>query len=263
MARSTKPTTPTNFKRMLHAAHKQGMSSRKPWRHHMKRMPIKLTNVEKLARKQVRRREKEALQAHVNDASEWLVSKAKTMAEELGKHNYLYYLDVLMQSYCLKQKRWKLGPFQAFVSMEMKRINAEVPEGTPRMKVLDCMPDIAKKWVTLTDDEKIVVTADELCQLEENRENRELAGHNSSISAFHNVQTSLEDAKLLAQRLNARTGAETIIITVRSNSEHFNPPEAYVTSDRVADFFTMAFKQTPVQIASHLEGYCIAGIEGE
>ncbi|THU95266.1 hypothetical protein K435DRAFT_666810, partial [Dendrothele bispora CBS 962.96] len=101
-----------------------------------------------------------------------------------------------------------------------------------------------------------------LTELESNRVNRELASHNSSLSAFHDTRTTMEDAKLMMQRLNAPTGCEALIITVRSNSEHFNPPEAWITSEHVSSFFEMAFKQTPHSIASRLEGYCISGVEG-
>ncbi|THU89321.1 hypothetical protein K435DRAFT_865402 [Dendrothele bispora CBS 962.96] len=142
-----------------------------------------------------------------------------------------------------RQKR-KVAPFRAFVSRQMGVINSDIPEGEPRKKVPECIGDIAKKWGGMSEEERADATTDAMKEIEEKRENRELASHNSLISAFHDVRTTMEDAKLMLQRLNSRTGAESIIITVRSNSEHFNPPDAWVTSD------------------SHLEGYCISGVEG-
>ncbi|THU88292.1 hypothetical protein K435DRAFT_607629, partial [Dendrothele bispora CBS 962.96] len=156
----------------------------------------------------------------------------------------------------------KVAPFQAFVRVEMKAINSTVPEGQRRKKIAECIGDIGKKWAAMSNEEQQEATSSTLKELEDSRDNRELAHHNSSISAFHDVRTTIEDAKLLLQRLNSRTGVESMLVVVRSNSEHFNPPEAWVTSERVGSFCELAFKQTPHAIALCLEGYCISGVEG-
>ncbi len=63
-------------------------------------------------------------------------------------------------------------------------------------------------------------------------------------------------------RLNARTGDESILITVRADTSHFNPPEVYTTSKRVDDFFDTGIKVPREEVAARMEGYMISGVEG-
>ncbi|KAK7447344.1 hypothetical protein VKT23_014054 [Stygiomarasmius scandens] len=265
---------------MLRAAQKKATSTRRPWRYRAARTRIKLTNLEKLENKKRRQDQKDRYTARLQEAFGVLMNEAEAMKEEFGKHDTQWYLNEIMQTYRLKQKKKKIAPFQAFISLKMAEINsreslvcllpgfvydgpfAETPEGQPRKKIPECMPAIAEQWAKLSEEEQKAITKDSLMALESNRENRALASHNSSLSAFHDVRTTMEDAKLMLQRLNARTGVESAIFTVRSNSEHFNPPEAWVTSERVASFFELGYKETPHAMATRLEGYCISGVEG-
>ncbi|KAK7434981.1 hypothetical protein VKT23_019886 [Stygiomarasmius scandens] len=257
-----RPKQQSQFDRMLRAARKQSSSTRRPWRHCTKRTAIRLTNAQKAERKRARDNEKQRYQQRLKEVFARIMDEATALKEEFGKHDIQWYLDEIMQTYRLKQKKRKVAPFRAFVSQQMKIINSDVPDGEARKKVPECIGEISKKWAAMSDEERTEATVNALKELEENRENRELASHNSSISVFHDVRTTMEDAKLMLQRLNSRTGVESIVITVWSNSEHFNPPEAWVTSERVASFFELAFKQTPHAIGSRLEGYCISGVEG-
>ncbi|KAK7453975.1 hypothetical protein VKT23_011487 [Stygiomarasmius scandens] len=148
--------------------------------------------------------------------------------------------------------------------MEMKARNAsclDTSEDTARKRLPEVMADIAAKWKTLSAEEKKNSTEEVLKELEANCENKELTSHNVAISAYHDTHTTLEDVKLALQRLNARMGVEAVILCVHSNTDHFNPPEAWVTSDHISTFFNSAFKTTPIDIANRLEGYCISGIE--
>ncbi|THU89588.1 hypothetical protein K435DRAFT_802649 [Dendrothele bispora CBS 962.96] len=247
MAR-TKQTT--NFERMLRAARKQSSSTRRPWRHRTKRAAIKLTKAQKAQKKQLCDSEKERYQKRLKEVFASIVDAATALKEEFGKHDVQWYLDEIMQTYRLKQKKRKVGPFQAFVRVEMNAINSTVPEGQRRKKIAECIGDIGKKWAAMSNKEQKEATSSALKELEDGRENREMAHHNSSISAFHDVRTTIEDTKLLLQRLNSRTGVESMLLVL------------WVTSERVGSFFELAFKQTPHAIALRLEGYCISGVEG-
>ncbi|KAF5371142.1 hypothetical protein D9758_004172 [Tetrapyrgos nigripes] len=250
------------FERLLRAAQKHGTSTRQATRYRAPHKPIKLTNAQKAEKKQARDLDNKRFKTRLQQAFTVIQSEALAMKEEFGKHDLQWYMDTIMQSYRLKQKKKSLGPFQAFVHKQMAEINSAIPEGQPRKKIPECIREIGEKWRSMSKDEQREMTAEVLATLEVNRENRELGGHNSSLSAFHDIRTTMEDAKLLLQRLNARTGAEAAIMVVRSNQDHFNPPDAWVTSDRVESFFEMVFKENPNAIATRLEGYCIAGIDG-
>ncbi|KAK7464096.1 hypothetical protein VKT23_006257 [Stygiomarasmius scandens] len=263
MARSQKSVQKlSNFERLLNAARTQATSTRKPWRYRTKRPAIKLTYQQKKHKKDLRDAEKQSLRDELQQTFQLIQQRAEQMREKFGKHSVQWYLDQIMQTHRMKEQRRKLSHYDAFVSMEMKARNANTSEDTARKRLPEVMADIAAKWKTLSAEEKKSSTEEVLKELEANRENKELASHNVAISAYHDTRTTLEDVKLALQRLNARTGVEAVILCVRSNTDHFNPPEAWVTSDHISTFFNSAFKTTPIDIANRLEGYCISGIEG-
>ncbi|KAK7451710.1 hypothetical protein VKT23_012389 [Stygiomarasmius scandens] len=251
-----------SFEHMLRAAQKKTTSARRPYRYRAKRTAIKLSNSQKALRKKLREDSKKAYQDALKDAFARIVGIAEEMREQFGKHSVQWYVDEIMQTHRLQRKSREPTRFQAFVSLRMKEINANIPAGDPRKKATECMPQLAKEWGEMSKEERISATEESVTELKDNKDNKHLASHNSSVSAFHDVRTTMEDVKLSLQCLNARTGAESVVICVCSNSAHFNPPEAYVTNEVVNDFYIAAFKQSASEIATRLEGYCISGIKG-
>ncbi|KAK7441181.1 hypothetical protein VKT23_016662 [Stygiomarasmius scandens] len=257
-----KAKTSKKFELMLAAARKKSSQTRRPWCHHIQRLRIKITALEKRRRKEARQELKQEYMVALQEAFKVVIEQATALQERFGKHDVQWYLDELMQTHRLKQTKKKLSAFQAFVSIEVKRINSEIPEGQPRKKVGDCMGEIKERWSLMSKETQESITADALKELESNCENKELAADNNTLSAFHDVRTTLDDVKVSLQRLNAHTNMESILISVRSNLDHFNAPEVFVTSEHVKEFFDVVIRQTPADLASRLEGHCISGIEG-
>ncbi|KAK7435153.1 hypothetical protein VKT23_019845 [Stygiomarasmius scandens] len=250
------------MERMLSAARSAGTSLRKPWRHRTKRIRLKLTNAEKRRQKAARDERREHYQDRIRLVHKLIYDQAMEIREELGNRTVEQIVEDIMQTHRLKRTQRKASRFNAFVRVEMRRRNADTLEGEDRQKVDACIREIADKWQEMSDKERKAATDEALQELNESRENRFIGRHNSAISAFHDARTTLSAIKLELQRLNARTGVESVVISVRSNLAHFLRPDIFVTSDRVPDYFNMAFKQPLVDIAQRLEGYIISGVEG-
>ncbi|KAG6871687.1 hypothetical protein C0995_001380 [Termitomyces sp. Mi166 len=95
-----------------------------------------------------------------------------------------------MQTAHLQKDHKKAGSWNAYVSMETQRMNAELPPGVSKKKVHDFIADIAAKWKLLSNEEKIQLTEERLTTLHNTHEMHDLASHNVSISAYHDTQHS-------------------------------------------------------------------------
>lgn len=62
--------------------------------------------------------------------------------------------------------------------------------------------------------------------------------------------------------MHNRTGAEALLIVVRTDDDHLNHPHAFATSQKVIDFFQGAYGLDIAQIRQQLESYCLSGVEG-
>ncbi|THU87444.1 hypothetical protein K435DRAFT_867294 [Dendrothele bispora CBS 962.96] len=151
----------------------------------------------------------------------------------------------------------------SFVHMEMKCLNEERGPDQPRLKANKCAANIASKWQAMSVEERDTITTEAVKELNNSRENHHLATHNSSLSSFHDFQTTMDSVKLEPQRLNARMGTETIMIAVRSNVGHFYRPEVFASSNRPMDFINMAFKESVTDVAAQMEEYVLSGVEAE
>ena len=60
-----------------------------------------------------------------------------------------------------------------------------------------------------------------------------------------------------------RTGCESLLFVVKSNSEHYNRPAVVESSPRVQNFFKYSFNQLPSQWVLNLEAHCVRGMEGK
>lgn len=52
------------------------------------------------------------------------------------------------------------------------------------------------------------------------------------------------------------------MIVVRADDNQLNHPHAFVTSQKVVDFFQGAYGIDVSQLGSQLESYCLSGVEG-
>ncbi|KAF5360171.1 hypothetical protein D9758_011357 [Tetrapyrgos nigripes] len=239
-----------SFERLLAKARKNGLSTRKAWHYTKPHKCNPKSNEEKAIEKAARDAKKKTYSERLQECMGQVYRMAEGLAEEFGKHDAGYYYTEIMQVHRLTEKKKDPNAFQAFVSMRVEEINKDIPEGENRRKVGECITDIAKEWNELSTEEKKERTADAL------------ASHNTPLAVFHDTRSTLEEVKLVLQRLNSRTGCEALLIAVRSNSGHYNPADSWGTSPRVLEFFNISYREQTDKMAHRLEGYCVSGLEG-
>ena len=112
------------FQRLLSASRKKSTHlARRPWRTRKKQQVIKLTPVEKAARKARRRQEKVTHQEALQNAQEEVRKLGEQLRSKFGKHTIQYYIEEIMQISRLQKKQRRAGAWNAFVSKEVKRLN--------------------------------------------------------------------------------------------------------------------------------------------
>ncbi|KAF8066019.1 hypothetical protein FPV67DRAFT_1418617 [Lyophyllum atratum] len=234
---------------------------RTPWRTRTARAIIKLTPAQKAAQKARRQEQKQTYQEALQEKHADLLKHAEDLHRRFGKHSVDYYMQEIMQVSRLQKKKKSSGSWNAYVSLEVKRMNSELPEGVPKKKVHELISGIAATWKTLSDAEKTAYTQEKLTELHDTREMRDLASHNVPISAFHDTRVTLDALDDEIRRLHARTGVEVALIAVRSLKEHYNRPHVVTTSDRVADFFELTRKENVYDLGLRMEAYMLSGVQ--
>ena len=83
-------------------------------------------------------------------------------------------------------------------------LTEENAEGVPRDRVTKdgLLQKISEEWHALTPAERHALTADKVKQLEERRENRVQAVHNSNISTCHDARVTLKNIKTEVSNTN-------------------------------------------------------------
>ncbi|KAG6894846.1 hypothetical protein C0992_004329 [Termitomyces sp. T32_za158] len=234
---------------------------RKPWRTRSQCVIHRLSPEQKARMKQERLEAKQTYQEALSEAQDQVHVLAEGLHARFQKHLVEHYYQEIMQTSRLQKKRKKSGPWAAFVSMETRRMNAELPDGVTKKKVHHFTGDIAARWKSLMDEEKIELTKDKVNALRDTCEMRELASHNVPISAFHDQCVAFKSIDKEIQRLHARTGIEVLMLAVRSNKEHYNPPHILATSERVETFVELTMKENIFDISTRMEAYMLSGVQ--
>ncbi|KAG2126017.1 hypothetical protein DEU56DRAFT_743179 [Suillus clintonianus] len=232
---------------------------RKPWRHRSKGR-YKHTASEKAALKEKRLAHRITYADALKDAREVVQEQAKLLHEKFGGHSIQYYHEELMQRARMAASSRSPSRWNAFVRREVKRMNQERPPGSPFLKASHCVKGLAARWNGMSKDEQEKETADAMKDLEDHRESKQLALHNVPLNAFQDVRKSLELLDREIHALNARTGLEVVLLTSRSNIDHFNQPHIFVT-ERAADFFDACLGSSIADVAVRFEAFCIAGVQ--
>ncbi|KAF9075292.1 hypothetical protein BDP27DRAFT_1157885, partial [Rhodocollybia butyracea] len=136
------------------------------------------------------------------------------------------------------------------------------PEGQPRRKVHEMSSEIAAKWRTMSEEEKDIATKVELEHLHDRRANREVGEHRVPAAAAQDSFLTLEHVQENLKRLNMRTGDEHLLITTRGNNKVFHKPYIFTSSNRVVEFFSNAFKETPEDMGYRMDSFMVSGVEG-
>ncbi len=111
------------FERLLTATRRQGLA-KKPWRYRNQRAVKKLTYDQRKKRREKREEDLALYQSKISEVHQLIVDKATEIRELIGTHSLQYIIDDIYQMNRLKSNSKKVGPFNAFVSLEMEKINA-------------------------------------------------------------------------------------------------------------------------------------------
>ncbi|PCH39059.1 hypothetical protein WOLCODRAFT_44685, partial [Wolfiporia cocos MD-104 SS10] len=168
----------------------------------------------------------------------------------------------LMQSSCLRSNKRKVSQWNTFLSQEIRRINAELPDDVPRKKSSELTGEISAQWKQMSADERAAATESATGQLEEIREAKAVTKHHLPIHVFNDGHNMLGKLKGELETLHQRMGIECVLIATRENLDMYNQPFQYVTSNRVKEFFENTLKLLVANIGLRMEAYLISGVQG-
>ncbi|KAE9404796.1 hypothetical protein BT96DRAFT_935467 [Gymnopus androsaceus JB14] len=252
MARQKKAS---NFDKLLHA-------SRRPWRIRAKRIGIKLTAGQKAEKNKQRAAQKESYKEALLEVHQQIYAAAAEIHERFIHIPTELIATDIFQSERLQASTKNVGRYNAFVSLQSKLMNAEVPEGQPRQKVNELSKKIAKMWEVMSEEEKDAATREELAHLRDRRANKEVGEHRVSATAAQDSVLTLQRVQETLQRLTMRTGDEHLLITTRGSNKVYHKPFVFASSNRVVEFFSNAYKEIPADMGYRMDAFMVSGVEG-
>jgi hypothetical protein len=192
-------------------ARRSGGSKRHAWRRRTKRTQIQKTPMEKARIAAVKKARKDLYNKAFMDAGASIFDHAKILSETFGlKDADRSYQELMQRARIANTKRSK-SRWNAFLRDEVKRRNdgmlapvtlysitniiQELPDHQTRLKASAYAAEVSAAWNAMTDEEKTATTSESLIRLQEHRENKALAYHNSSASAFKDAQSTLVSIK--------------------------------------------------------------------
>ncbi|KAI1789728.1 hypothetical protein LXA43DRAFT_1096144 [Ganoderma leucocontextum] len=238
---------------------------RNPYRRRKK--AIKLTQEERRAKQAVRDAKKISLTTALMEARKSVMDLAANLAQQFPGHDKEYYHKLIMQMPATKSKH-VISEWCAFLSIQMEKHNEELVkengENTHRDRVTKggILQEISGAWAALSREEKHAVTADKVKELEERRENRLQAVHNTNISACHDARVTLKNVKTELENLHQRTGTTTLLVATRGSVEAFGDPVIHYSDPRVQQFMESTMGATLEDTALRMEAYCVSGVQG-
>ncbi|KAI0713718.1 hypothetical protein C8Q76DRAFT_576854, partial [Earliella scabrosa] len=223
-----------------------------------------LTSIQKTQRKLLRLERKETLDTALSQARAKIWEMAEALHATNPRHTPQYYFRLIMQHTRLKGQQRLPSRWNAFLSMEMEQRNKALPEGTDRKRVSedDIPKEVSDKWHAMSKEEQAAYTEERYQELLARREGRQAPTPSVPIQTFHDARATVANIQQELIGLNTRTGIEALVFIVKSGPLDFNQPYAFYTNERLADYITLATKNTVPEFAKRLEGYCISGING-
>ncbi|KAH9916346.1 hypothetical protein B0H21DRAFT_703062 [Amylocystis lapponica] len=193
--------------------------------------------------------------------------QALTLREKFG-HSADHYYRLIMQRPGRLPTVNKRNPnsWNAYLRQELKRVNEALPEGYPRIKSSDKgeeMEEIRRKWKSMTKDEKLEATRDGIEDIRAQRDMKAVAKNNLPINSFNDARGTLASIQTELEHLSERTGTETMLFAVRSNTTQYNQPFVFFSNQRLADFVETATKAHVTDFALRMEGYCLSGVDDD
>ncbi|KAI1782535.1 hypothetical protein LXA43DRAFT_905533 [Ganoderma leucocontextum] len=231
---------------------------RNPYRRRKK--AIKLTQEERRAKQAVRDAKKISLTTALMEARKSVMDLAANLAQQFPGHDKEYYHKLIMQMPATKSKR-VISEWCAFLSIQMEKHNEGMPIQSDILSHGGILQEISGAWAALSREEKHAVTADKVKELEERRENRLQAVHNTNISACHDARVTLKNVKTELENLHQRTGTTTLLVATRGSVEAFGDPVIHYSDPRVQQFMESTMGATLEDTALRMEAYCVSGVQ--
>ncbi|KAI0069986.1 hypothetical protein K474DRAFT_1745859 [Panus rudis PR-1116 ss-1] len=203
------------------------------------------------------------LKADLDEIYERNCQSSRELAAKYGKTAEHWFRTIMQDARTAKSRR-KVSRYNAYVSMRMEEENGALSDGETRHKANDkeLQQRISQEWRGFTEQEKKDITKDRVAELEARRESADIGRHNTRISAFHDTRATLAHVVEQLDFLNKRAGIEVVLFASRGESTEFSHPLAWVTSDRGNNFCQDTLNTNPVDMATRLEAYLLAGIKG-
>ncbi|KAI0704567.1 hypothetical protein C8Q76DRAFT_584958, partial [Earliella scabrosa] len=158
-----------------------------------------------------------------------------------------------------KPSRWN-----AFLSLEMEKRNAALPDGAERKRVSEdnLAKEIGVVWRAMSKEEQIAATEARMNEIVDRRTSRQKAIPTLPVQIFHDTRATLANIEHELKGLNVRTGVDVLFIAVKSGPFDYQPPYVFYTHTRIAEFIKFTAKNTVMELAKRMEGYCISGVTG-
>ncbi|KAH9899137.1 hypothetical protein C8Q73DRAFT_638607, partial [Cubamyces lactineus] len=168
-----------------------------------------------------------------------------------------------MQRARLREHPRKISLWNAFVSQELKRHNDALGDEGRKRVSSEVIKEISARWKAMSSQERIEAVGDGAEKLTERRDNRKHGIHNVAAHAFNDIRANLATIVQELENLNGRTGAEFLLVAVRSKPDQYNRPYVFYTNERIAQYVANATsrKEGLHQFAMRMEAACIGGLE--
>ncbi|KIY46450.1 hypothetical protein FISHEDRAFT_75609 [Fistulina hepatica ATCC 64428] len=225
-----------------------------------RRRYIKKNPMEKAALKKARQECNEAYNSAMDEAREQVFQIATELREKLGHgHTVQHYVQELCQLSRRAKAHQNVNKWNSFLSQETQRLNRERSE---RKTATQRCTEIKGIWNAMSQEEKDAAVATAVPALEEKRAVQKYSKQNVSISAYHDVRSNFEAMASDLDKLSERTGAQSVLIIVRSDPADMNCPMVHGTSEKTQNFFLLTLNKTVEDFARRFEGYVLSGIDG-
>ncbi|KAI0686977.1 hypothetical protein C8Q76DRAFT_635673, partial [Earliella scabrosa] len=187
------------------------------------------------------------------------------MQQRFGGHKTGYYFRLILQNVLgIKKDPRKPSLWNAFVSLELKKLNADqasTPDGPQRVNSI-AIKDLSTRWKAMSPEEQKAVAGAELEKLIERQKNKVQGVQNVKQNACNDTRATLASVSRQLEELHGRTHNEFVLFAVRSDIEDYNPPYVFYSGERMADAMKLLTKISVEDVAVKLEAYCLLGVDG-
>ncbi|KAI0712640.1 hypothetical protein C8Q76DRAFT_588840, partial [Earliella scabrosa] len=152
--------------------------------------------------------------------------------------------------------------WNAFVSLELKKLNAAPTTDAPQRVNSLAIKELSARWKAMSREEQEEIAGEELKNLIERQKNKTHGVQNVTQNACNDVRATLASVSRQLEELHGRTEHEFILFAVRPGIDDYNPPYVIYSGERMADCLKLLTKHSVQDVAVKLEAYCLLGVEG-